>query len=135
MTAKSKKNTVSQVIGKLGEDAASEYLSKENYNIITRNFCTRYGEIDIIANNDKYIIFAEVKTRNQFAVSRPSEWVDIKKQKKIIMTASLYLQKNQTELQPRFDVIEIILSKENLKIISINHIENAFIQEGDYAVF
>lgn len=127
--------TKAQETGKLGENIASEYLSKKNFDVILRNFHTRYGEIDIIARDSRYIIFAEVKTRNQFAVANPSEWVDFRKQKKIIMTASAYLKKNPTDLQPRFDVIEILIEKGTSKLISLNHIENAFIQEGDYATF
>lgn len=130
-----KDKTKAQAIGKRGEDIATEYLLKKKYNVIMRNFHTRYGEVDIIAADEQYIIFAEVKTRNQFAVSRPSEWVDFSKQRKIIMTASIYLQKNPTDLQPRFDIIEVVLSKGTSEILNLNHIENAFIQEGDYAAF
>lgn len=124
-----------QKTGRIGEDIAANYLVKKGYGIIIRNFHTRYGEIDIIARDNQYIIFAEVKTRNQFAVANPSEWVDKRKQKKIMMTASIYMQNNSQELQPRFDVIEIILEKGTKRLLNINHIENAFIQEGSYAAF
>lgn len=124
-----------QKTGRIGEDIAANYLVKKGYGIIIRNFHTRYGEIDIIARDNQYIIFAEVKTRNQFAVANPSEWVDKRKQKKIMMTASIYMQNNPQELQPRFDVIEIILEKGTKRLLNINHIENAFIQEGSYAAF
>lgn len=130
-----KEKTTAQMVGKLGEDIASEYLRKKGYNVILRNFHTRYGEIDIIACNSQYIIFAEVKTRNQFSVARPSEWVDKKKQRKIFITASEYLKKYPTRLQPKFDIVEIIIEKGKNEPLSINHIENAFIQEGDYAAF
>lgn len=130
-----KTKTAAQIIGKHGEDIASGYLTKKGLNVIFRNFHTRYGEIDIIARDSQYIIFAEVKTRNEFAVSVPSEWVDKRKQKKLMMTAALYLQNNPTDLQPRFDVIEVVLAKGSQELVSINHIENAFIQEDSYAAF
>lgn len=130
-----KTKTAAQIIGKHGEDIASGYLTKKGLNVILRNFHTRYGEIDIIARDSQYIIFAEVKTRNEFAVSVPSEWVDKQKQKKLMMTAALYLQNNPTDLQPRFDVIEVVLAKGSQELVSINHIENAFIQEDSYAAF
>ena len=133
MTDKTK--TAAQIIGKHGEDIASGYLTKKGLNVIFRNFHTRYGEIDIIARDSQYIIFAEVKTRNEYAVSVPSEWVDKHKQKKLMMTAALYLQNNPTDLQPRFDVIEVVLAKGSQELVSINHIENAFIQEDSYAAF
>lgn len=130
-----KTKTAAQIIGKHGEDIASGYLTKKGLNVILRNFHTRYGEIDIIARDSQYIIFAEVKTRNEFAVSVPSEWVDKQKQKKLMMSAALYLQNNPTDLQPRFDVIEVVLAKGSQELVSINHIENAFIQEDSYAAF
>lgn len=130
-----KTKTAAQIIGKHGEDIASGYLTKKGLNVILRNFHTRYGEIDIIAIDSQYIIFAEVKTRNEFAVSVPSEWVDKQKQKKLMMSAALYLQNNPTDLQPRFDVIEVVLAKGSQELVSINHIENAFIQEDSYAAF
>lgn len=133
MTDKTK--TAAQIIGKHGEDIASGYLTKKGLNVIFRNFHTCYGEIDIIARDSQYIIFAEVKTRNEYAVSVPSEWVDKHKQKKLMMTAALYLQNNPTDLQPRFDVIEVVLAKGSQELVSINHIENAFIQEDSYAAF
>ena len=52
-----------------------------------------------------------------------------------MMTAALYLQNNPTDLQPRFDVIEVVLAKGSQELVSINHIENAFIQEDSYAAF
>lgn len=127
--------TAAQIIGKHGEDIAAGYLTKKGLNVIFRNFHTRYGEIDIIARDSQYIIFAEVKTRNEFAVSVPSEWVDKRKQKKLMMTAALYLQNNPTDLQPRFDVVEVVLAKGSQELVSINYIENAFIQEDSYAAF
>lgn len=130
-----KTKTAAQIIGKHGEDIAYDYLTKKGLNVILRNFHSRYGEIDIIARDSQYIIFAEVKTRNEFAVSVPSEWVDKRKQKKLMMTAALYLQNNPTDLQPRFDVIEVVLAKGSQEFVSINHIENAFIQEDSYAAF
>lgn len=130
-----KPKTAAQIIGKHGEDIATGYLTKKGLNVILRNFHTRYGEIDIIARDSQYIIFAEVKTRNEFAIATPSEWVDKRKQKKLMMTAAIYLQKNPTDLQPRFDVVEVVLAKGSQELVSINHIENAFIQEDGYAAF
>ncbi len=111
-------------LGKLGELKASHYLVKKHYTIVERNFTSRFGEIDIIAENKKYLVFAEVKMRNENSIAEPREFVDYSKQKKIIATAQLYLAYHPTELQPRFDVIEVF--SENDKIKSIKHLENAF---------
>lgn len=106
-----------------GEEKAAKYLKKQGYSIIGKNFQSRFGEIDIIAENKEYIIFAEVKARGEKSIAEPKEFVDLRKQRKIIKTAEIYLSENPTEKQPRFDVIEV--KKDKMKI-HINHIENAF---------
>ncbi len=116
--------------GKIGEDYAAELLAKKGYLITQRNYHSRFGEIDIIAENDKYIVFAEVKTRDEnFSVS-PLEAVTVGKQKKIFKTALLYLQSHQTELQPRFDVIGITTTSDAFTVKLVEHIENAFTGGG-----
>ena len=112
--------------GKLGEEYAAEILIKKGYKIIARNYHSRFGEIDIIAENNNYIVFVEVKTREKNYSVSPLEAVTAGKQNKIIKTALLCLQKNETSLQPRFDVIGIITEAKNFKVISVEHIENAF---------
>ncbi|MEG1631757.1 MAG: YraN family protein [Hydrogenoanaerobacterium sp.] len=116
-------------IGNVGEDRAAEYLEDENYKIVQRNYNTGVGEIDIIAQNDKYIIFAEVKTRSEASLETPAEAVTKAKQRRIIKTTQKYLSENSCSLQPRFDVIEVITSED--AITGINHLENAF-WAGDF---
>lgn len=99
------------------------------------NFHSKYGEIDIIAKNDKYIVFVEVKTRKQFSIVSPAGAVTKSKRNKIIKTAFVYMESNIINMQPRFDVIEITTKDDGAKIKSINHIENAFCQEEEYAAF
>lgn len=111
-------------LGKLGEKSASKYLKRKGYSVVETNFSSRFGEIDIIAKNKKYLIFAEVKQRNENSIAYPREFVDLKKQQRIIAAAELYLSVNPSELQPRFDVIEVYT--ENNKIKSVKHLENAF---------
>ena len=91
------------------------------------NYSCRFGEIDIIAKNKKYIVFAEVKLRRDADFAQAREFVTKSKQEKIIKTAALWLSENQTELQPRFDVIEVYapMGTESKKP-QINHLENAF---------
>ena len=125
-------------IGLFGENEAVNFLKKKGLNLLDRNYHSKYGEIDIIANDDKYIIFCEVKTRKDGIFSKPAEAVDEEKQKKILKTASIYLQQHKSlNLQPKFDVIEIIYEDFNgeEKVKSINHIENAFWMEEDFEDF
>lgn len=110
--------------GKLWEIKACEYLRKKRYTLLEANYTTRFGEVDLIVKNKKYICFVEVKQRDIRSIAQPKEFVDFRKQQRIMATAQLYLAKNETNLQPRFDVIEVYT--ENNQIKSIKHLENAF---------
>lgn len=116
--------------GKMGEDFAVEILLEKGYEIVERNYHSRFGEIDIIAQNSLYIVFVEVKTRDENFLVSPLEAVTAGKQRKLYKTALLYLQSHPTALQPRFDVIGI--TTKNLIIKSTEHIENAFTGGRDY---
>lgn len=111
--------------GRFGEQTAANYLKKKNYKIVGLNYSCRFGEIDIIASNKKYIVFVEVKMRKSSDFAEAKEFVTISKQEKIIKTASIWLSKNETNLQPRFDVIEVY-APDGISTIKINHIKNAF---------
>ncbi|MEA4895667.1 MAG: YraN family protein [Oscillospiraceae bacterium] len=116
-----------KLVGRFGEQAAAEYLKKKQYKIIGLNYYCRFGEIDVIAENKKYIVFAEVKLRKSDSFAEAKEFVTRSKQEKIIKTASIWLQTNETKLQPRFDVIEIYAPDGTASnTVRINHIENAF---------
>lgn len=113
--------------GKLGEMAAAAFLRKAGYEIVCANFRTRMGEIDLIARNRRYIVFAEVKTRAEHSMILPREAVGAAKQQKIIKTALHFLAENKVELQPRFDVIEVIIFPgDSFKVKEVRHLENAF---------
>lgn len=122
--------------GILGEKFAQGVLKNKGFEIVCGNFHSRYGEIDIIAKNNDFIVFAEVKTRTENSLGSPAQAVTKLKQKKIIRTALDYIVKNNVELQPRFDVIEIIVKKgDEFTVKEYNHIENAFWAEDIYEIF
>ncbi len=111
--------------GDLGEQAAVEYLIKNGYSILQRNFRTRYGEIDIIGRDEDYIAFIEVKTRKNNEFGLPCEAVTKNKQNKIIRMAMMYIsQKRLYGLNFRFDVIETIISNDKIRYLRL--IKNAF---------
>ena len=114
--------------GKIGEDAVVEYLENSGYEILERNFHSRFGEIDIIAKKEKCIMFVEVKTRKSVNYGTPAEFVTSAKMKKIIKTAVLYLE--NTDCEMRFDVAEVYLKNGKCEI---KYIENAF--GGSYDIF
>ncbi len=114
-------------MGNKGEDIAVCYLEGRGYRILGRNYRSRYGEIDIIAEKGAFIIFFEVKTRRAGTPFIAAEAVDTIKQKKIIKTAMMYLSQTGAGLQPRFDVIEVSFNKKLDRCdYTVEHIENAF---------
>lgn len=116
----------SREIGKFGEDVAVSFLRSKGYSIIDRNYHSRYGEIDIIAQEKNFLVFIEVKTRKENSMVTAFEAVDTIKQKKIIKTAMIYLMNHKIDLQPRFDVIEVLIKKSG-SVKAVNQIENAFL--------
>ncbi len=116
------------ITGAWGESLAAAYLQKKKYKILASGYRTRFGEIDLIVADKKFLVFVEVKLRksNRFAEAR--DFVDYRKQKRIRTSAEIYLAQHPTELQPRFDVIEIYAPDgiETQKP-EIHHLEEAFI--------
>ena len=101
-------------------------MRKKKFKLIDVNFRSRFGEIDLIAENKKFVIFVEVKLRKNEDFGRASEFVTLSKQKKITATARVWLSRNPTEKVVRFDVIEIYAPDGISENFSLNHIENAF---------
>ena len=102
-------------------------MKKKKFQVLATGFRCRYGEIDLIATNRKFLVFVEVKLRKTDKFAHAMEFVDYNKQNKLRTTASLYLAQNPTDLQPRFDVIEIYAPDgiETEKPV-IHHLEDAF---------
>lgn len=111
--------------GLWGEIFAARYLRDNGYKIISSNYRTRMGEIDIVASKGRYICFVEVKTRNEKALYQPKEAVDSHKQSRIIAASKSFVKSFETQKQPRFDVCEVFLD-EKYKLLKINYIENSF---------
>ena len=109
-------------IGTVYEKTAAKYLERKGFYILERNFCSRFGEIDIIAKDGGYLVFIEVKYRMDDSCGSPLEAVDGKKQRKICRTASYFcLRQGYADTTPcRFDVIAMEGDG------SILHLENAF---------
>ncbi len=129
------KRFTSKEIGNLGEEYAVDFLKNKKYKILARNYRIKYGEIDIIAENKKYIVFVEVKTRHSGSMIQPYEAVDYKKQQRIIKTANAYITEHKSDKYCRFDVCEVFVNSLNLKLEKINYIEAAFEQESNYEAY
>ena len=96
-----------KLLGRWGESLAADYLKKKKYRIVGLNYTCRFGEIDVIAENRDFIVFAEVKLRKNADFAQAREFVTAAKQRRILTAAQLWLTENETDRQPRFDVIEI----------------------------
>jgi len=123
-------STRTKRLGDWGEEKATQFLTKNGYKIIERNFRWARGELDIVAEKDDLLIFVEVKTATSANMGEPASWVTPRKQKQIALAAQKFLQDNRIENKDcRFDVIGIMKTGSTFKI---QHIENAFWLEQAY---
>lgn len=115
------------IVGAWGESVAAEYLQKKKYKLVATGYRCRFGEIDLIVSNKQYLVFVEVKLRKNNRFADAMEFVDAHKQARLRTTAEMYLSLNPTDLQPRFDVIEIYAPQgTETKKPEIHHLEDAF---------
>jgi putative endonuclease len=106
-----------------GEELASLYLAQNGYEVLEKNWRFQHAEIDIVARKDDMLVIAEVKTRKTNFFGEPEEFVNRQKQKLLIKAANAYLEKNELELEVRFDIIGVLVTGSTHRI---NHIEDAF---------
>ena len=111
--------------GAWGEKAAREWLEKQGWRTVQANFRTRFGEIDLIAETARFLVFFEVKTRKNARFASACESVTPAKQARLIAAAEAWLQSAPSDKQPRFDVIEVY-GEEGAAAPRIRQIENAF---------
>lgn len=125
-------------VGKRGEELAAKYLEKNGYTVTARNFRVSHDEIDIIAEDERHIVFVEVKaraqTRSNMRFGRPCTAVDWRKKQKLLRSVSEYIRREKPTKAPRIDVVEVYfppideetpIDVSALLPIKINHIRNA----------
>jgi putative endonuclease len=110
--------------GKIAEDLAAEYLQKNGYKVLIRNFRFQKAEIDIIAEKENLIIIIEVKARSTDAFMLPQEAVTKTKIKSIVTVANHYLEEFNRNNEVRFDIISVLPDEK--KKLTIEHITDAF---------
>ena len=120
-----------KLFGNRGERAAARFLRKNGFQILSRQWLTRWGEFDLIAREQETIVFVEVKTRRSARNQHPAEAVDRHKQRRMTQQALVYLKKHRRlESRARFDVIAVTWP-EHARTPRIEHIRNAFEPVGD----
>jgi putative endonuclease len=122
-------------LGERGEDAAARYLKRQGLRILERGHDSRLGEIDIIAVDDRTVVFVEVKTRSSNDAGHPTEAIDAHKQRRMTQSALAYLKsKRLLESAARFDVVAVTWP-DNSRGPQIEHYKNAFEATGARQLF
>lgn len=122
------RKTPAQRAGRAGEDYAARWLAEAGYRILARNWHSRWGEVDIIAQRGETVAFVEVKARRPGSMTGPLAAVDRRKQKRLLMTARSWLRMTGCTLQPRMDVAAVTVeSAGGRELISgFEYYESAF---------
>ena len=121
--------------GRRGEDVAARHLQSLGYRILERGRRSRLGELDLVALDDKTVVFVEVKTRQSASHGQPSEAVNVEKQKRLTRTALGYLKRHRLLNQrARFDVVSIVWPTADGEP-QVTHIRSAFAARGPSGMF
>ncbi|MCS6860119.1 MAG: YraN family protein [Abditibacteriales bacterium] len=116
--------------GQAAEDVAARFLQSQGYRILTRNWRTRSGELDIVAEDRATVVFVEVRSKRSDDPTSPQETITAKKQQQVSHAALAYVaQHNIQNRDCRFDVVEVFLNPDG-KPARVNLIKNAFELRG-----
>ena len=110
--------------GRSGERIAEEYLIKNGYSILHRNWRTAHKEIDLVALEGSDLVFVEIKTRSGTAYGFPEEAVSLKKQAHLRAAATIFMEQYPEHTVARFDVISIMMRNGSLE--DLLHLRDAF---------
>ena len=111
-------------LGKKGEEEAARYLKSKDYRIICRNWNFHGYEIDIIAENEEFIVFVEVKTRTSAQWGNPEDFVGKSRMRRMVDAADHYLIENDIDKPSRFDIIGMVWDGKHFEL---EHIDDAFL--------
>lgn len=120
---KNNKNKPDGPLGPLGEQMAMRHLIEQGYLILEQNWRFKHKEIDLIARNNKDIVFVEVKSRTDNFTEELHEAVSLKKQRNIVEAAEAYIMEKDIQLNARFDLLCVVFKEKNH---TIEHIIEAF---------
>ncbi len=109
-------------LGQEGEQLAEDYLKKNGWEILDKNYRYSHSEIDLIGKKDGLLVFFEVKTRTNTTYGMPEDFVDEKKAESVIRAANHFVEIMNWHGNIRFDIISIVKKVE----MELEHIEDAF---------
>nr|WP_321221145.1 YraN family protein [uncultured Psychroserpens sp.] len=110
-------------LGKKGEELAVNFLLKNDYEILAKNYVYQKAEVDIIAKKDNILAIVEVKTRTSKDFGDPQQFLKPKQIQRIIKAVDYFVNDNSMDVDVRFDIIAIVLNKKGM---SLEHLEDAF---------
>ena len=111
------------LIGQMGEQLAVNYLLKNGYEILARNYRTPSGELDIVSYRDQWLVFVEVKTRTNVSFGWPDEAVDSRKENAWISSVEEYIETQDWQGEHRMDIIAIWL-RPDTSLRQLRHFED-----------
>lgn len=113
-------------LGRLGEQVAAEHLQRRGLDVVARNYRTRWGELDIVARDERHVVFCEVKTR-RLGSSRPLEGLRPAQQRRIRRMAVAWLAEHAGEFarELRFDAVGVTFDATG-RLVALEHLEGAF---------
>ncbi|MEH6534810.1 MAG: YraN family protein [Psychroserpens sp.] len=110
-------------LGKKGEDLAVDFLLKNGYDIVARNYTYQKAEVDILAKKGEILAVVEVKTRTSANFGDPQQFLKPKQIQRIIKAVDQFVNTNDMDVEVRFDIVAIVLNKKGM---TLEHLENAF---------
>lgn len=110
------------ITGRVGETYAVSFLKEHKYTIVSTNFRSKFGEIDVIATDGDQLVFVEVKTRSSTVFGTPADAITPKKLRSVIKAAEYFILVNNHAQNYRIDAIEVFMNGNTIS--SINHIKN-----------
>lgn len=124
-----------KTLGQRGEATAARFLEKKGYLIVARSDRMRHGELDLVAVDQRTVVFVEVKTRRSHEAGHPADAVDDDKQRQLTRLALMYLKRHHLlEYPARFDVVAVTWADDSREPV-IEHYENAFPAVGKWQLF
>ncbi|KKU99152.1 MAG: hypothetical protein UY33_C0036G0012 [Candidatus Amesbacteria bacterium GW2011_GWA1_48_9] len=108
-------------VGRRGEEIAAGFLQRKGYELVLRNYSTRYGEIDLICRGNGVIVFVEVKAKKGLKFGRPEEMFTRYKLEKVKRMATVYLEGR--DVPCRIDMVAVVLDEFN-RPVEIKHYQN-----------
>jgi putative endonuclease len=118
------------ILGRVGEAAASAWLSARGYQVLGQNVRTRFGEIDLVVREGEVMVFVEVKTRRGSGFGHPADAIGPRKQRRLTRLAAAYLHHHRMDgASVRFDVVAVLVAADG-QVTNIEHMPDAFHSEG-----